>query len=174
MSLENISEYSFHLNFLNKILIQRNFIVLDWSELTKIFSSLERETRWIDCLMRKNVAVTYFNQPSYDPIFLFHISSSLKWSTTGVERQYVHFSMWGNYLAVKTSSNVQMRLIERELFFFLYSLLLDHLSLSSSFSHMRPTTRSIDISPRERIMCHTSHTFVELFSLLALYSYIRI
>ncbi len=32
------------------------------------------------------------------------------------------------------------------------------------------TTRSIDISPRERIMCHTSHTFVELFSLLALYS----
>jgi hypothetical protein len=59
-----------------------------------------------------------------------------------------------------------MRLIERELFFSFYFLLLDLLSLS----HIQQTTRSIDISPRERIMCHTSHTFVELFSLLALYS----
>lgn len=155
----------------------RYCFVIAWKKQWRIiFFSLERKTSLIYCLVRANITVTYFDQPSYDPIFLFHISSFLKCSTTGVVT-IRSFCMWGNYLAVKTSSNVQMRLIERELFFFfLLCCLIVSLSLSLSLllSHMRPTTRSIDISPRERIMCHTSHTFVELFSLLALYSRIHI
>jgi len=75
-------------------------------------------------------------------------------STTGIIT-IRSFHIWGNYIAVRTSSNVQMRLIKQEFYFSFYSF----------FFCLSRQTMGI---PREWIMCHTSYTFVELFSPLAL------
>jgi hypothetical protein len=106
-----------------------------------------------------------FNQPLYDPMVLFHMSSFSKWSTTGIVT-IRSFCMWGNYLAVKTSSNVPMSLIERELFFSFYSLLLDLLSLIYSQRRARLTY------PRENESCVTPR--IHLSNYLAFWPYIHV
>ncbi len=120
--------------------------------------------------MRKiYIIAIYFNQPLYDPMFLFHISSFLKWSTTGMIT-IRSFYMWGNYLAVKTSSNVQMRLIERKLFFFFYSLLLDLFSLSLVLIYSKRRARLT--YPQENESCVTPH--IHLSNYLAFWPCIHV
>jgi hypothetical protein len=110
-----------------------------------------------------------FNQPLYDPIFLFHMSSFSKWSTTGIVT-IRSFCMWGNYLAVKTSSNVRMRLIERKLFFSFYSLLLDLHSHSLSLIHTERRARLT--YPLENESCVTPH--IHLSNYLAFWPCIHV